>query len=84
MITRDIARWISEAKVAANVIVGEVGWDASEKIAEETREVNRDNNIDVKEKWALERFCDALLEKGGLVPLSKKYAVSPSAFDEIS
>ena len=27
---------------------------------------------DWKEQWALERLCDALVEKGALVPLPKK------------
>ncbi|KAF5356105.1 hypothetical protein D9756_004030 [Leucocoprinus leucothites] len=76
-ITRDIERWISEAKVAANIIVRELSWDMGEDLAEEHKGGNRDDNIDTKEKWALERFCDALLEKGSLVPLSKKKRVFP-------
>ncbi|KAJ6575519.1 Las1-like-domain-containing protein [Mycena sp. CBHHK59/15] len=32
----------------------------------------------VKERWALERLCDALMEKGALVPLSKKKRIFPA------
>ncbi|KAJ3575915.1 hypothetical protein NP233_g798 [Leucocoprinus birnbaumii] len=76
-ITRDIERWISEAKVAANVVVGGVGWDTGEEMPGVDQGENREDSIDMKEKWALEKFCDALLEKGGLVPLSKKKRVFP-------
>lgn len=71
-ITRDIERWISEAKVAANIAVGGVGWDTGDQTTGGPQGENQDDGMDPKEKWALERFCDALLEKGGLVPLSKK------------
>lgn len=69
---RDIERWIAEAKVAANVVVGEVGWEANDIPLDDIKE--GEDNIDPKEKWALEQFCDALVEKGVLVPLSKKCA----------
>ncbi|PPQ64754.1 hypothetical protein CVT26_002698 [Gymnopilus dilepis] len=58
-ILRDIERWISEAKVSANIVAGDP--DGSD--------------VDFKEIWALERFCEGLIEKGMLVPLSKKCAV---------
>jgi ribosomal biogenesis protein LAS1 len=74
IIIRDIERWISETKVAASIIAGEVEWDAGE-LAGREQKGQRDDIIDFREKWALERFCDALLEKGGLVPLSKKYVL---------
>ena len=61
-IMKDIERWISEAQVAANVLAGDIGWE-------------NEMYIDGKEKWALERLCDALLDKGALVPLSKKYVL---------
>jgi ribosomal biogenesis protein LAS1 len=63
---KDVERWIAEATVSANVAVGELGWDTSAK-----------GDQSAKEKWALERLCDALMEKGALVPLSKKYALRP-------
>jgi ribosomal biogenesis protein LAS1 len=73
-IIRDIERWIAEAKVAANVAVGEIGWESG------TPENFLDSGeIDVKERWALERLCDGLLQKGSLVPLSKKSVVSFSS-----
>lgn len=69
-IMKHTERWISEAKVAANVAAGEVGWEAS------AYEYGMDSDyIEVREKWALERLCDALLEKGALVPLSKKFVL---------
>jgi ribosomal biogenesis protein LAS1 len=64
-VLRDVERWISEAKVAG----GAPGWDL------DTRETRDDKSrVDVKERVALEGLCDALLEKGCLVPLSKKFA----------
>lgn len=57
-ILRDIERWLAEAKIAANVAAGGLGWDVGDQ--------------DPKEKWALEKLCDSLMEKGMLVPLSKK------------
>ncbi|KXN81109.1 Protein LAS1 [Leucoagaricus sp. SymC.cos] len=77
-ITRDIERWISEANVAANIAVSEVGWGTGGKeLTVEALEGSRTEDIGPKEKWALEKFCDVLLEKGGLVPLSKKKRIFP-------
>ncbi|KAF7971829.1 hypothetical protein HWV62_19837 [Athelia sp. TMB] len=56
-VQRSIQRWIAQAKVAAGTSAGALAWEEDE---------------DPKEKWALERLSDALLEKGALVPLSKK------------
>ena len=63
---RDIERWIAEARVAANVSLSEVGWQSSHNYVPVLDQ-------DAKDRWALEQFCDGLLEKGALVPLSKKY-----------
>lgn len=63
-ILRDVERWISEAKVASNVLSGAFDWDASPGAHE--------LEADPRERWALERFCDTLLDKGMLVPLSKR------------
>ncbi|KAJ7071478.1 Las1-like-domain-containing protein [Mycena amicta] len=60
-ILRDVERWIAEAAVATNVAGGDLGW----------------SNENAKERWALDRLCDALLEKSALVPLSKKKRVFP-------
>ena len=65
-ILRDVERWITEAKVAANISAGALDWDLSGNVTAE------DSEIDPKERWALEKFCDSLLEKGLLVPLSRK------------
>ncbi|KAK7058357.1 rRNA-processing protein las1 [Paramarasmius palmivorus] len=70
-IYKDIEKWIAEAKVAANVMSGELGWTTS-GIAD-----NAEGEQDPRERWALEILCDALLEKGGLVPLSKKRRTLP-------
>lgn len=59
-ILRDIERWVAEAKVSANVSQAGYAWEEEE------------GEPDVKERWALDRLCDELLEKGALVPLSKK------------
>ncbi|KAJ6574735.1 Las1-like-domain-containing protein [Mycena capillaripes] len=64
---KDVERWIAEATVSANVAVGELGWDTSAK-----------GDQSAKERWALERLCDALMEKGALVPLSKKKRAFPA------
>ncbi|KZT06264.1 Las1-domain-containing protein [Laetiporus sulphureus 93-53] len=59
-VLREVERWIAEAKVASP---GETGEDA-------------DGEGDGRERWALGRLCDALIEKGALVPLSKKCGFS--------
>jgi ribosomal biogenesis protein LAS1 len=61
-VLRDLERWIAECKVAANVAVGELGFGSVCGIGD----------VDFKEAWALESFCDGLATKGMLVPLSKK------------
>ena len=66
---RDIERWMAEAKIAANASVLGFEWDAR---------IDEDNTDpeNLRERWMLEHFCDNLLEKGILVPLSKRRAVS--------
>ena len=61
---RDVERWVAEAKVAANLSSATLEWDVLETESLEEG--------DSRERWALEKLCDSLLEKGGLVPLSKK------------
>lgn len=63
-ILRDIERWVAEAKVAADISAATLEWDPLETDGAE--------EVDGKERWALGKLCDSLLEKGGLVPLSKK------------
>jgi ribosomal biogenesis protein LAS1 len=71
---RDVERWVAEARVAASVEgFGDV-------LAEDE---DQDQDQDVKELWALEKLCDAFMEPGILVPLSKKCHLSlfpPSIF----
>ncbi|ESK98245.1 hypothetical protein Moror_292 [Moniliophthora roreri MCA 2997] len=72
-IYKDVEKWIAEAKVAANVVSGELGWTTGHTVDTEVDEQ------DPKERWALEILCDALLEKGGLVALSKKRRILPDS-----
>ena len=58
-ILRDVEQWISEAKVAATTV-------------ELDTETQQDEEYE-REKWALERLCDALIGRGGLVPVSKRF-----------
>jgi ribosomal biogenesis protein LAS1 len=60
---RDVEGWLAEGMVHAGGDGGGVlSWDTvSGGIDEDAREI-----------YALEGLCDALLEKGGLSPLSKK------------
>ncbi|KAG5653504.1 hypothetical protein H0H81_012714 [Sphagnurus paluster] len=64
-VMKDVERWITEARVAANMATRDLWETTSETLLDSVE-------MDAKERWALERLCDALLEKGGLVPLSKK------------
>ncbi|TFY51986.1 hypothetical protein EVG20_g10753 [Dentipellis fragilis] len=65
-LVRDVERWIAEARVAANIAAGEAEWAAGVGADEASDGEER------KERWALERLCDALLEKGILVPMSRR------------
>lgn len=66
-VMKDIERWIAEVKVAANVAAGPLDWEHSV-----SRTILDAGELDAKEKWTLEKLCDALLEKSALVPLSKQ------------
>ncbi|KAF8640922.1 hypothetical protein AX17_000570 [Amanita inopinata Kibby_2008] len=70
-LVKDIDRWVSEAKVAANVAAGDFVWEAG-RFSDSTNFDDQD-----KERWALEKLCDGLLEKGALIPLSKKKRTYP-------
>ncbi|KAG6919576.1 hypothetical protein DXG01_004239 [Tephrocybe rancida] len=71
-VLKDVERWIAEARVAANIATRGVGWETS------TSDMFSDSiYADLKERWALEKLCDALLAKGSLVPLSRKKRVLP-------
>ncbi|KAI0662478.1 Las1-like-domain-containing protein [Cubamyces menziesii] len=66
---REIERWIAEAKVAsASAMGGGAGWDDAQEDGDEE---------DVREKWALDQLAEVLIQRGMLVPLSKKKRVSP-------
>jgi ribosomal biogenesis protein LAS1 len=69
-ILRELERWVTEARVAADIAVGGFRWDV-DMTAE-----HADQHI--RERWALDRLCEALLEKGALVPVSKKYVWEPT------
>ena len=64
-VLRDVERWVAEAKVAAPVAA--TAWDDIDS--------EEGDEVDPRERWALERLAEALLEKGALVPVSKKYAL---------
>jgi ribosomal biogenesis protein LAS1 len=64
-VMRDVERWLAEAKVAADFAADAYGWDT-------TIDSNDIEQEDPRERWALERLCDALVEKGALVSLSQK------------
>ncbi|KAI0344109.1 Las1-domain-containing protein [Trametopsis cervina] len=73
-VQRDIERWISEAKLAADVTAATLEWD----------DVQMDEDaegVDSREWWALQRLCDGLLAKGGLIPMSKKKRSIVGAFE---
>ncbi|KAH7883943.1 Las1-like-domain-containing protein [Phlebopus sp. FC_14] len=63
-VVRNIERWIAEAKVSADLTIATIGWASDDN--------GSNDQSDLKEKWALENLCDALLDKGAIVPLSKK------------
>ncbi|KAG8942603.1 rRNA-processing protein las1 [Tulasnella sp. 424] len=62
---RDLERWIGEAKIAS--------WGAMNLSAVD------DEEDEWKEGWALDRLCEALLGRGGLVPVSKKKRPQPAS-----
>jgi ribosomal biogenesis protein LAS1 len=71
-VLRDVERWVAEAKVAAGRAVG-LGWEIDGNIQERGSETAKNETVgDERERWALERLAEALLERGALIPLSKK------------
>ncbi|TDL28895.1 Las1-domain-containing protein [Rickenella mellea] len=60
---RAIERWAGEAKVASTPAAAFGGWDA------DTQEG------DMRERWALDRLCEELLARDGMVPVSPKKRV---------
>lgn len=66
-VLRELERWISEAKVSADPMVGLI--------------TQVDTNLadaEFQEYWALEQLCKALIEPGAIVPLARKYVCFPS------
>lgn len=66
-VMRDIERWITETKVSAELAVNPLGWGFDDNSVAA--------RVDIKEKWTLEVVCSALLERGAIVPVSKKSEV---------
>ncbi|KAH9846636.1 Las1-domain-containing protein [Lenzites betulinus] len=66
--TRDIERWIAEAKVVSAAAAGAVGWEDA---------LPDGDAEDGRERWALDRLAETLIQRGVLVPLSKRKRVSP-------
>lgn len=72
---KEVEKWISEATVAADVVGGgggALGWDHGNQMGMDTETDGDESRNDARERWALELFSDVLIEKGGLIPLSKK------------
>lgn len=69
-VERDVERWVAEAVVTADVASGEFVWGRDAGVDGNGEDEN--DEVDGKERWALNKLCDALLGKGVLVPLSKK------------
>lgn len=63
-VMRDIQRWITEVKVSAELAGNPLGWGFNDH--------STATRVDIKEKWALEIICNALLERGAIVPVSKR------------
>ena len=56
---------LEEAKVAATSI-------ALDMLSYQSRDEDTRQEPDARERWALDRLCDELFERGGLVPVSAK------------
>ncbi|KAG8220139.1 Las1-like-domain-containing protein [Butyriboletus roseoflavus] len=69
-VMRDIERWITETKVSAELAVNPLGWGFDDNSVAA--------RVDIKEKWALEIICGALLERGAIVPVSKRKCRAPA------
>ncbi|KAG8983650.1 rRNA-processing protein las1 [Tulasnella sp. 427] len=67
---REVERWIGEAKVAS--------WGAA-MMNLNVMDDEGEEEGEWKEIWALDRLCEALLGRGGLVPVSKKKRPQPSS-----
>ena len=60
-VLRDIERWVGEAKVAAASSASLGKWAEDEGSPREE-----------SEQWALERLCECLIDRGGIVPVSSR------------
>jgi ribosomal biogenesis protein LAS1 len=84
---RGIERWLAETRVAAYTHASEfASWlphyrghtgvggreDEDDSGDDDGDDDDDDEVLEPTEAWALDRFCDALLEKGALVPVSRK------------
>jgi ribosomal biogenesis protein LAS1 len=65
-VMRNIERWLGEAKLVSRTASGLASWDFS------NNDIADADSIESTERWAIDHLCDALLEKGYLIPLSKK------------
>ncbi|KAH0838638.1 Las1-like-domain-containing protein, partial [Lanmaoa asiatica] len=69
-VMRDIERWITETKVSAELAINPLGWGFDDNsIAAQ---------VDIKEKWALDIVCGALLERGAIIPVSNRKCRAPA------
>jgi ribosomal biogenesis protein LAS1 len=72
-ISRDVSMKAKRKATYHSVVKGIENWISEARVAGSVSAAELDMAQEVKEELALEKFCDALLEKGVLVPLSKKY-----------
>ncbi|KAI0320440.1 Las1-like-domain-containing protein [Amylostereum chailletii] len=63
-VLRDVERWVAEARVDVDVSTGEFGW------------TGQDSGND-EEAWALEQLSEELIQRGVLVPVSRKKRALP-------
>src|SRR6266481_8851438 len=78
--TRD-ASLKSRSKPELTRILREVeDWIMEAKVAATMVSFGTQEGEDEKEQWALERLCDALAGRGGLVPVSKRFIDRPSCW----
>ncbi|KAI9512323.1 Las1-domain-containing protein, partial [Russula earlei] len=89
-VLREVERWLAEARVAAAAAAAHAIEPASPPTSPPSSALaaaaigdgddragdDEEEELEPREAWALERFCDALLAKGALVPVSRKKRVA--------
>lgn len=73
MTTRDASLKSRSKPELARILRDVENWIMEAKVAATMVNFGTQEGEDGKERWALERLCDALVGRGGLVPLSKRF-----------